>query len=150
MNFSVILAEGSGNSYKDEYVSRIDWMQTLGWTGEHLDGIRHTGYSYIRQGKYEIALPFFEALVVLDKDSAYDAQTLGALYVEMNKPELAIRFLDRALQIEADHAPTLLNLTKAFFMSGRKEEGIRLANILKKDPNPFIASNAAALLLAYT
>lgn len=131
-------------------MGKIKWVEALGWTEEHLEEIRHTGYAYIRQGKYDIALPFFEALVILDPTSSYDAQTLGAIYVEVNQPEKAIKFLDRALQIEADHAPTLLNLTKAFFMSGRKEDGKRLATILKKDKNPFIASNATALLMAYS
>ncbi len=130
-------------------MGRINWLEKLRWNQDHLDDIRHTGYSYIRQGKYDISLPFFEALVILDPDSAYDAQTLGAIYVEVNQPEKAIKFLDRALQIEADHAPTLLNLTKAFFMSGKIEEGKRLANVLIKDPNPFISSNASALLLTY-
>ena len=131
-------------------MDRINWLDKLGWNQEHLEEMRHTGYSYIRQGKYDIALPFFKALVILDNESAYDAQTLGAIYVEINEPEKAIKYLDRALQIESDHAPTLLNLTKAFFMSGKKVDGKRLANILKKDHNPFIAGQAAALLLAYS
>ncbi len=130
-------------------MTRIDWLKELGWTEEHLDEIRNTGYSYIRQGKYQIALPFFEALVILAPDSAYDAQTLGALYVQTGQAEKAIKSLDRALQLEADHSPTLLNLTKAFFMSGKLEEGKRLASVLQNDANPFISSTAAALLLAY-
>lgn len=156
MSFSTISEEELVSSYKDNgltkggSVGRINWLEKLNWNEEHLEEIRHTGYSYIRQGKYDIALPFFEALVIFDSSNAYDAQTLGALLVEMNQPERAIKFLDRALQIETDHAPTLLNLTKAFFMSGKKEDGIRLANVLKKDPNPFIASSASALLLAYS
>jgi tetratricopeptide (TPR) repeat protein len=128
---------------------RINWLEKLGWTEDHLDEIRNTGYSYLRQGKYKIAIPFFEALVVLAPDSAYDLQTLGALYLEDNQPEKAIKYLDRALQIEGDHSPTLLNLTKAFFMVGRISDGINLANVLKHDSNPFVASNATALLLAY-
>ncbi|MBS0634749.1 MAG: type III secretion chaperone [Verrucomicrobia bacterium] len=131
-------------------MSRINWQKKLGWTEEHLDEIRNAGYSYIRQGKYSIALPFFEALVILDPDSAYDAQALGALYVETNQPVKAIKYLDRALQLEADHSPTLLNLTKAFFMSGRREDGIRLAQILQNDTNPFIAGTASALLMTYS
>ena len=130
-------------------MGRIDWLQKLGWTEDHLEELRNAGYSYVRQGKYETALPFFEALVILNTENSYDAQTLGALYVQVNKPDKAIKYLDRALQIEGDHSPTLLNLAKAFFMIGKIEEGIKLAHILKKDPNPFISSNAAALLLAY-
>ena len=131
-------------------MSRIDWLKELRWSDDQLDEIRNAGYSYIRQGKYAIALPFFEALVILNPESAYDAQTLGALYVQTNQPEKAIRYLDRALQLEADHSPTLLNLTKAFFMSGRLEDGIRLARVLQHDQNPFISGTASALLMTYT
>lgn len=131
-------------------MSKIEWMKKLGWDDTHLEELRNTGYSYIRQGKYDIALPFFEALCLLDHTSAYDAQTLGALYVELDRPALAIKYLDHALQLEADHSPTLLNLAKAFFMSKRIEDGIRLVKILQNDRNPYIAGTAAALLMAYS
>jgi tetratricopeptide (TPR) repeat protein len=131
-------------------MTRINWLEKLGWNEDHLDELRHAGYSYIREGRYETALPFFEALVILTPDSAYDAQTLGALYVQLNEPKKAIKYLDRALQIESDHAPTLLNLAKAFFMSGMVVEGVKLATILKNDPNAYVASTASALLLAYS
>ena len=72
-------------------MSKINWLKELGWTEDHLDEIRNAGYSYIRQGKYDIALPFFEALVILNPDSAYDAQALGALYLQTNQPEQAIQ-----------------------------------------------------------
>jgi predicted Zn-dependent protease len=130
-------------------MSKINWIKELGWTEAHLDEIRNTGYSYIRQGKYDIALPFFEALVILNPDSAYDAQALGALYLQTNQPEQAIKYLDRALQLDTDHSPTLLNLAKAFFMAKKNDEGIRLAKVLQNDPNPFIAGSASALLLMY-
>jgi len=130
-------------------MARINWMEKLGWNEDHLEELRHAGYSYIRQGRYETALPFFDALAVLNPDNSYDVQTLGALYVQLNQSKKAIHWLDRALQIEADHAPTLLNLTKAFFMAGRTDEALKLAHILKKDANPFIASQAAALILSY-
>lgn len=128
----------------------INWRERLGWTEEHIEDLRYTGYSYIRQGKYDIALPFFEALSVLEPDSAYDAQTLGAIYLELNEPAKAMKCFDHALKLEAEHGPTLLNLTKAFFMLGKKEEGLRLAQILKEDPNPAISNVAKALLLAYS
>ena len=130
-------------------MQRINWIQELGWNQDNLDELRNTGYAYIRQGKYDIALNFFEALVILSSDNAYDAQTLGALYVQLNQPEKAIKYLDRALQLETDHSPTLLNLAKAFFMSGNLAEGKRLAKILQQDPNPFIAGTASALLLCH-
>jgi tetratricopeptide (TPR) repeat protein len=130
-------------------MSQIDWMKKLGWGDDQIEDLRFTGYSYIRQGKYDIALPLFEALTVLNPDAAYDHQTLGALYIELGKPSKALKPLDKALQIEGDHAPTLLNLTKAFFMLGKVDEGLRLANILKNEPILSISNMAQALILAY-
>lgn len=130
-------------------MSRIDWLNKLGWTEEQLEDLRFAGYAYLRQGKYEIAISFFEALTILDPNSSYDAQTLGALYLQLNQPEKALKYLDRALKMEADHAPTLLNLCKAFFMLGKKEEGLKLAHILKNEPNMMISNAAKALIMAH-
>ena len=131
-------------------MAKINWMQELGWTQEQLEDLRYTGYAYIRQGKYDIALPFFEALTVLDPESAYDAQTLGAVHLQMNNPAKALKSFDRALKLETDHAPTLLNLTKALFMLGRKDEGLKLANMLKNERDGAISNVAKALILAYS
>lgn len=131
-------------------MSKINWKELLGWKEEQLDEVRHIGYAYIRQGKYQIALSLFQALVVLDNTSSYDLQTLGALHLELNHPQEACKYLERALQFDADHSPTLLNLVKALFALGKKEEGVRLANILKEDPNPKVSNVAKALLMAYT
>lgn len=129
----------------------INWMDKLGWTEEHIEDLRYTGYSYIRQGKYDIALPFFEALVVLDPTSAYDAQTLGAIYLQLNQNIQALQCFDRALKLEtSDHGPTLLNLAKVFFSMGKKDEGLKLVQILKNDANPVVANVAKALVLAYS
>jgi len=131
-------------------MSNINWKEVMKWSDEQLDDLRFTGYSYIRQGKFDIAISFFEALIILDKDSSYDTQTLGALYLQMNQPDKAIPLLQRSLKLEGDHAPTLLNLAKAFFMTGKVQEGLKLATILKKENNPSVSNMAKALLLAYS
>jgi tetratricopeptide (TPR) repeat protein len=131
-------------------MSRIDWRKELKWTDEQLEDLRFTGYAYLRQGKYDIAISFFEALAVLDPESAYDSQTLGALYLQLGNAPRAIKWLDRALKVEADHAPTLLNLCKALFMLGKKDEGLKLAHILKNESNQSIANIARALILAHS
>ena len=130
-------------------MAKINWLKTLNWTEEHLEDLRVAGYAYIRQGKYDIALPIYEALAVLDPESAYDAQTLGAIYLQINQPLKALKSFDKALKLEADHAATLLNVTKALFMLGRKEEGLKLAHILKREKNAQIANTASALIMAY-
>lgn len=131
-------------------MSRINWLKELGWSQDHIEDFRLAGYAYIRQGKYDIALPFFEALTVLDPSNPYDVQQLGALHLQMGNAEEALKYLDLALKLEADHAPTLLNLTKALLMLDRKDEALKLAKILKKEPDPSISNMAKALLLAYS
>jgi tetratricopeptide (TPR) repeat protein len=130
-------------------MGRVNWREVLGWNEEQLEDLRYLAYAYIRQGKYEIATSFFEALSALNPENSYDLQTLGALYLQTNEPAKALKCFDRALMLEADHAPTLLNLTKALFMLGKREEGLKLANILKNELDPAIANVAKALLLAY-
>lgn len=128
---------------------RVNWREKLGWSDEQLEDLRITGFAYIRQGKYNIAIPFFEALTVLDPESAYDAQTLGALYVQVGNPAKALRYLDRALKLERDHGPTLLNLAKAFLMLGNKREGLKIAGILRKSRDPRLRSMSEALFMAF-
>jgi tetratricopeptide (TPR) repeat protein len=128
----------------------INWMDRLGWTDEHIEDLRYTGFSYIRQGKYDIALAFFEALAILDPKSAYDAQTLGAIYLQINQPQKALRCFERALKLDTtDQAATLLNLAKTLFSMGKKEEGLSVVQRLKNDKNPTIANIARALILAH-
>lgn len=129
----------------------IKWMEKLGWTQEHIEDLRYTGYSYVKQGKYDIALAFFEALSVIDPTSVYDAQTLGAIYLQLNRLNDALKCFDRALKLEStDKAPTLLNLAKTFFAMGKKEEGMKIVQNLKNEKNKTIANVAKALILAYT
>lgn len=125
------------------------WTERLGWTEEHIEDLRYTGYSYVRQGKYDIALAFFEALTALDPENLYDLQILGAIYLQLNQPENAMPYFERALKIDPKHSPTLINLTKAFFMLGKKTEGLQLANRLKSEKDLGISNMAKALILAF-
>lgn len=130
-------------------MGKINWLERLGWNEDQLDEIRILAYAYIRQGKYEIALPFFEVLMILIPNSAYDAQTLGALHLQLGNPAKALRYFDRALKLEPNHPPTLLNLAKALMMLGNQDEGLKVARVLKTNPDPYVSSMAEALLLAF-
>jgi predicted Zn-dependent protease len=130
-------------------MSKINWVEKLNWTDEHMEDLCYTGYSYIRQGKYDIALAFFEALAILEPHNPYHLQTLGAVYLELNQPAKALQYFDRALKLEHHHSPTLLNLAKAFFVMDKREEALKLVHILKMDSNLTIANTAKALILAY-
>ncbi|MDF2550234.1 MAG: hypothetical protein K0S07_1301 [Chlamydiales bacterium] len=128
---------------------KINWCQTINWSSDQLESLRNAAFAYVRQGKYDIAATFFKALTVLDAESAYDFQTLGAIYLELGQPQQAIQYLERALQIDGDHTPTLLNLCKAFFSMDRIEEGLKLAALLQKEDDLSISSTATALILAW-
>jgi tetratricopeptide (TPR) repeat protein len=131
-------------------MGRINWIERLNWGEEEIEDLRMTGFSYLRQGKYDVAVSFFEALVALNPDDAYDTQTLGALYLQLDDPEKALKMFEKALKSDGEHAPTLLNMTKALLMLGKKEEALRLATILQNEPALGISNTAKALLLAYS
>lgn len=130
-------------------MSDVNWLNILGWDDSQLEDLRFVGYSYIKQGKYDIALKFFEALVVLNPKSEYDLQTLGALYLQMGNNLSALDFLERAIKINKDHGPTLLNRAKALFLLGYKKQGIDQVKILENHPLTEVANQAKALALAY-
>lgn len=130
-------------------MANTDWQKVLGWNKEQVDEFRIAGFLYLRQGIYDKAELFFEALVLLNTGNVYDFQTLGALYLQMNKHEKALNTLNKALELEPAYEPSLLNKTKALLLLGRKEEAFTIARKLEKSMDPFIANDASALILAY-
>lgn len=131
-------------------MSSVNWLEVLGWEKEELEDLRFVGYSYIRQGKYDIALSFFEALVVLSPESAYDLQTLGAIYLQIGNNLMALNYIERALRVEPQHEATLLNRTKALFALGYKKQALAQAKTLEKSGNDQIANHASALILSFS
>ncbi|HSX04759.1 MAG TPA: CDC27 family protein [Rhabdochlamydiaceae bacterium] len=131
-------------------MSDINWIEVLGWGDEELEDLRFVGYSYIKQGKYDLAITFFEALVVLNPQSVYDLQTLGALHLQTNNNLAALNYIERSLRLDPTHLPTLLNRTKALFALGYKKQGLMQARSLETAPENAIADQASALILAYS
>lgn len=131
-------------------MSSVNWLDVLGWSIDELEDLRYVGYSYIKQGKYDLALKFFEALVVLDESSSYDLQTLGAIYLQIGKNLEALDYLERALKLDDSHAPTLINKAKALFLLGYKKQGLGQAKRLAEHEDPKISNQAKALILSYS
>lgn len=127
-----------------------EWKAILGWGDQELEDLRISGYSFLRQGHYQKAILFFEALVILDPLSIYDHQTLGGLYLQVGDNVKALLVLDQALRMQGDHLPTLLNKTKALFCLGRIEEATAIAHYLASCADAIIADDAEALLMSYT
>lgn len=130
-------------------MTSVDWRSILGWSDAQLDELRMAGFSFLREGHYQRALLFFEALAILDPKSVYDIQMVGALYLQNNEGERALTFCDRALALDPLHEPTLLNKVKALLTLNRKEEALQLAHTLTSSKDSYISQDAAALLLAY-
>ncbi len=130
-------------------VQRTEWLSVLGWTDEELEDLRFVGFSYIKQGKYDIAITFFEALVLLCPDSLYDLQTLGGLYLQIDNNLMALNYLEKALKIDPSHLPSLLNRTKTLFALGDKKQALAQARMLERAPQESIANQAQALLMAH-
>ena len=130
-------------------MKRVNWVEVLGWGKEEVDDLRYVAYSYIKEGIYDVALTFFDALSVLTSPTAYDLQTIGALHLQTGDGLKALDFLDRSLKLEAHHLPTQLNRAKALFMLGYKKQGLTQAIELQKCSDPEIVEQASALILSY-
>lgn len=130
-------------------MSDMNWLEMLGWDEEEIGDLRYVAYSYIKQGVYDIALTFFDALSVLTPPVPYDLQTIGALHLQLGNGLKALDYLDRALKMEPGHLPTQLNRSKALFMLGYKRQGLVQVLELERCPDQEIASQASALVLAY-
>lgn len=127
----------------------MNWKEILGWGDEELEDLRFVGYSYLKQGKYDLALTFFEALVVLNPQSFYDLQTLGALYLQLGRNLLALTYIERALKVDPVNLQAQLNRAKALFALGYRKQALAQAKNLQLSPEVPIADQATALLLAY-
>jgi len=130
-------------------MSSIAWSEIIGWDGESLGDLRCLGYAYLKQGKYDLAQSFFEALIICSNE-VYDLQTLGAIYLERGKNLQALSLIETALKIDPEHAVTLVNRTKALFVLGYRRQAIAQAKELLNHSDAVIANQASALLLAYT
>lgn len=131
-------------------MAQVDWKKILGWSKEQCDEFRLAGFSLLREGKYNRAIIYFKALVILNPDNVYDLQTLGALHLQLGENEEALIHLNKALELDPSHEPTKLNKIKAQLLTGKKEEAFALARQLEKSPDLTIASDASALILAYS
>ncbi|MEN9653946.1 MAG: hypothetical protein RL235_58 [Chlamydiota bacterium] len=130
-------------------LSQIDWSKTLRIKTDEIDDLRYIAYTYIQQGRYDVALNVFDALWVLTTPNAYDLQTLGALHLELGHNQKALELLDLALNQEPGHVLTQLNRAKALFSLGKQEQGLIQAGGLVASGDPAVASQASALILAF-
>jgi tetratricopeptide (TPR) repeat protein len=130
-------------------VAQGKWLEILGWGDAEIEDLRYVAYSYIKQGIYDVALTFFDALNVLTEPTAYDLQTIGALYLQMGEGLKALDYLDRSLKKDPNHLPSKINRAKSLFLLGYKRQGLVQAMDLQKSGVKEIADQASALILSY-
>ena len=131
-------------------MDKIIWNEVLGISDREKEDLCFAGYSYIRQGHYDTAMTFFEALSILEPENAYYLQTLGALYLEKKNYLMALNYIEKSLRYSPDHPQALLNRAKALFSLGYKKQAIVQSQKLATHSDETIANSATALLLAYT
>ncbi|SCA59108.1 hypothetical protein AB751O23_DI_00030 [Chlamydiales bacterium SCGC AB-751-O23] len=127
----------------------INWQEVLGWGKDQVDDIKFFAFSYLKQGKYEIALKLFLGLKVLVPEDSYVIKTLGSLYLVTNQPEIALEYLNRSTEIEPKNSRVKLNIVQALLDSGQREEAIKKAKSLVKVREKAIAGKAKALIMAW-
>jgi tetratricopeptide (TPR) repeat protein len=128
----------------------IAWRDVIGWNQDQIDELRAIGYSYLRQGQLKLAHTFYEALAVLEPSSLYDLRTLAGLRDLMGNSEGAIEIYNKVLAMEPGDPFSSLGLAKALLASGQQVAALERLRPLSTNPNPRIASDAQALILAYS
>jgi tetratricopeptide (TPR) repeat protein len=131
-------------------MSRLQWLEILGWGDREARDLRFIGYAYLKEGKYEVARKYFEALVVLNPTSFYDLSTLGSIHLQTGNNLMALNYIEQALKFEPLDSPTLLNRTKALLGLGYKKQALAQAKQLEQSSDPFIADQARSLGIAYS
>ena len=97
-------------------MSDRNWLEILGWGHGEIDDLRIVAYSYLKQGLYDIALTFFNALAVLAPPTFYDLQTVGAIHLQMGNGSPSVRLFRSCIKkLDPTHLPTQMNRAKAFF-----------------------------------
>jgi tetratricopeptide (TPR) repeat protein len=130
-------------------MSEVNWSDVLGWGPTHLQELRFSGYTYLKEGKFDIARIFFEALVVVDPKNPFDLRMLGAIFLLLGDSSKALNFLDQSLTLEPTHFGARLNKAKALLYLGKIPEGLKAAGELVNCQEIDVANDAQALLLAY-
>jgi len=128
----------------------VDWLDKLDWGSEQQSDLRALGFDFIRQGHYERATIYYEALVALDPHSLYDLHTLGGLYVQLGDGERAMRYLERALELDPNCVPALINKANALVVAGAQQDALTVAGKLTQLDDPAARRLGEALQLAYT
>jgi tetratricopeptide (TPR) repeat protein len=82
------------------------------------------GIACVERGRYREALEAFLAAHARDPDYAPTLYNIGHTYLQLDEPEQAIAWLERALRREPEHLPALHQLGVACEQLGRRDEAV--------------------------
>lgn len=131
-------------------MNEYDWKEILDWDLGQIQDLRSTAFFYIREGHYKLAQTFCEGLVALEPNNSYDLHTLGALYLELNRPQKALHYLNKAYLQEPLNNLLQINRIKAFLSLDKKAEAqVLMQSFLHACKDKRLLNDVEALQMAY-
>ncbi len=140
-NLGVTLSRRKQEGDLDKAVELI--LKALEIYPEFLVAWRNLGWIYALKGDFEQAVKCCRRALEMDKRSAESWYMLGYIYGEKKQGkniDRAIRFYQKALELEPDHIRALVNLSKIFDEKGDTERAIECCQkALRIDPENALA-----------
>jgi predicted Zn-dependent protease len=125
-----------------------EMLNILGWKQEQLTSLQFIAFSYIKQGKYDIAQSLLETLEALNPSDLYTLKTLGAVYIETKNALKALDTLEKALKLDPQDEMTRFNRIQALVSLGLKKQALEDSEMLINAVNPYIKERAEAFILS--
>lgn len=94
-----------------------------GWTAEEMRLVADVGYALAEQGRDRDAIAVFEGLAALAPATTYFRSALGALWLRVGEPALAVEHLDAVLEADPEDVTAALNRGEARLRLGEFEAG---------------------------
>ncbi len=111
--------------------------------------IAEIGYVLMEEGKLEEARKIYEGLIELSPNESYFHSVLGAIYQRLNNNEKALNEYDRAISLNPDDIPSIVNSAEILLHTGKlleSSERLKKAIFLDKSGNDPWAMRARALV----
>src|SRR3990167_2462879 len=100
------------------------------------------------EGKFEEAEVLYTMLLEQNHDNPGLMATLGSLYLQQDKPGLAIHFLEDSIRKGLKQSDALTNLGIAYKKSGQNEKAIKyFEDSIKDDPTPEALTNYSGMFI---
>ena len=107
--------------------------------------IFNKGLDFHKKNKFENALEIYLELLSNDKSNVNLLYLIGTCYIQTKKPELAINYLEKTIELDNKHIAAYNNLGGAYFEIKRIDDSIKIyKQLFKLNPNYKLAKNNIA------